>query len=65
MMVVAKFKDRIVQIVRVADTVQFSEDKGWVLICFDFDKPMRKRDHFKWMKVSDVKFEWVREFAGE
>jgi hypothetical protein len=56
-MVVAKFKDRIVQIVRVADTVQFSEDKGWVLICFDFDKPMRKRDHVKWFRASETRFE--------
>ena len=65
MMVVGKFKDKIVQIVRVVDSVQFSEDKGWILICFDFDKPMRKRDHVKWFRASDVKFEWVREFAGE
>ena len=39
--------------------------KGWILVCFDFDKPMRKRDHVKWFRASDVKFEWVREFAGE
>ena len=38
MMVVAKFKDKVVQIVKVQDTVMFSEDKGWIFICFDFDK---------------------------
>jgi len=64
-MIVAKFKDKIVQIVRVVDSVQFSEDKGWILVCFDFDKPMCKRDHVKWIKVSEARFEWVREFAGE
>jgi hypothetical protein len=65
MMIVAKMKDKIVQIVRVAETVQFSEHRGWVLVCFDFDKPMRKRDHVRWMKASETHFEWVREFMGE
>jgi hypothetical protein len=65
MMIVAKFKDKIVQIVRVAETVQFSKDKGWVCVCFDFDKPMRKRDNIKWVRASETRFEWVREFAGE
>jgi len=65
MMIVAKFKDKIVQIVRVTETVQFSQDKGWILVCFDFDKPMRKRDHIKWVKASETQFEWIREFAGE
>ena len=65
MMVVGKFKDKIVQIVRIADSVQFSEDKGWILICFDFDKINRRREQFKWVKASETRFEWVREFAGE
>ena len=62
-MVVAKFNGKIVQIVKVADAVMFSEDKGWIFICFDFDKINRKREHFKWVKASETKFEWVREFA--
>jgi hypothetical protein len=65
MMVIAKFKDKIVQIVRVQESVMFSEEKGWILICYDFDKPNRKRDHIKWMKASEVKFEWIKEFVGE
>ena len=65
MMIVAKMKDKIVQIVRVAETVQFSEDKGWIFICYDFDKINRRREQFKWVKASETKFEWVREFAGE
>jgi hypothetical protein len=65
MMVVAKFKDKIVQIVKVVDSVMFSEDKGWILVCYDFDKPMRKRDHIKWVRASEARFDWVREFAGE
>jgi hypothetical protein len=65
MMIVAKFKDKIVQIVRVAESVQFSKEKDWILVCFDFDKPMRKRDHIKWVRASETRFEWIREFAGE
>jgi hypothetical protein len=63
MMFVAKFKDKIVQIVRVAETVQFSEDKGWIFICFDFDKINRRREQFKWVKTSETRFEWVREYV--
>ena len=65
MMIVAKFNGKIVQIVRVAETVQFSEEKGWIFICFDFDKINRRREQFKWVKASETKFEWIREFAGE
>lgn len=65
MMIVAKMKGKIVQIVRVADTVMFSEDKGWIFICYDFDKINRRRDQFKWVKASETKFEWVREYIGE
>lgn len=65
MMIVAKMKDKIVQIVRVAETVQFSKEKDWIFICFDFDKINRRREQFKWVKASETKFEWVREFAGE
>lgn len=64
-MVIAKFKDKVVQIVRVADTVQFSEEKGWVFVCYDFDKINRRRENFKWMKANETRFEWVREFVGE
>jgi hypothetical protein len=64
-MIIAKFRNKIVQIVRVAESVQFSQDKGWVFICFDFDKINRRREQFKWMRASEVEFEWVREYIGE
>lgn len=61
---VAKMSDsRIVEIVRVVETVAFSSECGWIMICYDFDKINRRREQFKWMKVSDVRFEWVREYA--
>ena len=63
MMVVGKFNGKIVQIVKVQDTVMFSEDKGWIFICYDFDKINRRREQFKWVKASETKFDWVREFV--
>ena len=65
MMIVAKFNNKIVQIVRVQHQVGFSEDQDWIFICFDFDKINRKREQFKWVRASDARFEWVREFEGE
>jgi len=65
MMIVAKMKDKIVQIVKVQDTVMFSQDKGWIFICFDFDKINRRREQFKWVKADEAHFEWVREYIGE
>ena len=64
-MIIAKYKDKIVHIVKGADAVGFSEDRGWVFICFDFDKVNRKREQFKWIRASDARFDWVREFEGE
>lgn len=65
MMIVAKMKDKIVQIVKVQESVMFSQEKKWIFICYDFDKTNRRREQFKWIKASEAKFEWVREFAGE
>jgi hypothetical protein len=61
MVTVAKFNDKLVEIVRIADRVGFSEDRGWICVCFDFHEPERKKDHFKWVPVT-TRFEWVREF---
>ena len=65
MMVIAKYKGKIVQIVKVQESVMFSEEKGWIFICMDFDKQNRRREQFKWIKASESHFEWVREFEGE
>jgi len=63
MTTVAKMTDgSMVEVVRVAETVGFSPEKGWVMICMDFEKISRKREHFKWIP-SATRFEWVREFA--
>jgi len=54
----------LVQVVRVVDSVGFSTERGWVLVCMDFEKASRKRDQFKWFPAT-TRFEWVREFRGE
>lgn len=61
MMIVAKIKDQIFEVIRVAETVGFSEEKGWVMICSDFEQQDRRKQHFKWIPAS-TRFEWVREF---
>lgn len=59
---VAKLRGQLVEVVRVADRVQFSEDRGWVLVTPDVGAPERKKMTFKWVPA-DTRFEWVREFA--
>jgi hypothetical protein len=49
-------------VVRVADTVGFSSERGWVMVCMDFEKTDRKKSEFKWVPAS-TKFDWVKEFA--
>ena len=62
MTTVAKMADgQVVEVVRVAETVGFSPDPNWVMVCFDFEKINRKREHFKWVPAT-TQFVWVREF---
>jgi len=62
MIVVAKMNGRLVQVLKVAESVGFSSERGWVMVCFDFEQPERKKQHFKWVPAS-TRFEWVRDFA--
>ena len=64
MMIVAKFNNKIVQIVRGQKQVGFSEEQDWIFVCFDFEKINRKREHFKWVPAT-TRFDWVREFSFE
>lgn len=64
MVIVAKMTDgRIVEIVRVAETVGFSDEKRWIMVCFDFELINRRRDQFKWYRANEIKFDWVREYT--
>ena len=60
---VAKLGERLVQVVRVADQVGFSEQRGWVLICWDWQQSERMKAQFKWVPAS-TRFEWVRQFRS-
>lgn len=59
---VARLENRLVQVVRVADRVGFSQDRGWVMVCLDWEQPERKKQQFRWVPAS-TRFDWVREFA--
>jgi len=54
----------MVEVVRVADTVAFSDTTGWIMICMDWEKADRKKSEFKWIPA-DTRFDWVREFCSE
>lgn len=56
---VAKLNDKIVEIVKVAETVQFSDEKNWILISHE----VSKRLSMKWLRADKVKFDWVRKFS--
>ena len=60
--IVAKMKDRVVQVMRVADTVGFSHERGWVMVCMDWEQAERKKSQFKWVPAS-TRFEWVSSFS--
>jgi len=58
---VAKLNDKIVEIVKVTETVQFSNEKDWILISYEVSKRLSMR----WLKADNVKFDWVRSFNFE
>jgi len=65
MTTVAKMMDgRMVEVVRVADTVAFSDAPGWIMICMDWEKADRKKSEFKWIPA-ETRFDWVRDFVFE
>ena len=59
---VARMGPRLVQVVRVADRVGFSTERGWVMLCMDWEQAERKKQQFRWVPAS-TRFEWVRTFA--
>ena len=61
MTVIAKIQGKIVEVIRVTETVGFSKEKDWVCITTDVGVPERKKMTFKWVPAS-TQFEWVREF---
>lgn len=62
MIKVAKMTDgRMVEVVRIADRVAFSDAPGWMMICMDWEKADHKKSQFKWIPTA-TRVEWIREF---
>ena len=59
---VAKMQGRMYEVVRVAEHVSFSEERGWVMITPDVGVPDRRKQTFRWVPAS-TRFEWVRTFV--
>lgn len=64
MTTVAKMNGKLVEIVKFADAVAFSNTRGWVMICIDWEQADRKKSEFKWLPAT-TRFDWVREFCSE
>ena len=66
-MIFAKLDNKIVEIVKYAYDVRFSQDKGWLLIDPERGAPDMTgstRESIKWIPVS-TRFEWVKSFKFE
>jgi hypothetical protein len=59
---IAKMQGRMYEVVRVAEHVSFSEERGWVMITPDVGVPERRKQTFRWVPAS-TRFEWVRTFV--
>lgn len=59
---IAKMQGRMYEVVRVAERVAFSEDRGWVMVTPDVGVPERRKQTFRWIPAS-TRFEWVRTFV--
>ena len=59
-MVVGKVEGKVYEIVRVADTVGFSKERGWVMLCGEPGKMNSLA--IKWVPIS-TQFEWVKVFS--
>lgn len=58
---VAKIGGRTVEIIRVADRVHFSDERGWVMICTDWQQAEHRKSQFRWVPAT-TRFDWVREY---
>ena len=59
--IVAKWENKIYQIIRVVNKVAFSEDTEWLLLSNQINK--QDSIQVRWVRVKDVRFDWVREFT--
>jgi len=63
-MLIAKLQGKWVQIVQFAHTVKFSEDRNWLMIVVDWEKPFHLRSQIKWIPAT-TRFDSTRELIGD
>lgn len=59
---IAKINEQLVEIIRTAESVPFSNEKNWVLITPDVGVSERKKQNFKWVPAT-TRFEWIKTFS--
>lgn len=62
-MMIAKIGDKIVEVIRIAETVAFSTEQNWVCICDSSGKYSEQKRIIttRWVPAT-TRFEWVRTF---
>jgi hypothetical protein len=53
---------KLIQIIKQAESVQFSPERGWLFICRDFERAQHMRMDYKWIRATDIRFQWIRKF---
>jgi len=59
-LLVAKWNNRIVRLMKYSSKVAFSDNPDWLLLQYPLELPENKR-RLLWVPLS-TRFEWVREF---
>jgi len=54
---------RWVHLIKYARTVEFSTEPDWFFVCTDWEKPVYKREDWRWISAR-TRFEQVREIIG-
>ena len=58
---VARMNNRIVEVIRVAETVGFSTERGWV--CVSNHPGDVNTNTVRWVRMNQQHFDWVRPFS--
>jgi len=56
-----KMQNKLYRVLRLAETVEFSQEKNWILLTPDVSVPERKVQHLQWVQAN-TRFEWARTF---
>ena len=58
---VAKMNGKIVEVLRVAETVRFSQERGWICVCPHVGDV--NSNAVKWVRLAGQRFDWIRNFT--